>query len=105
MSIWIEYEANKFDYLYPNETASDKTLVELIFYNLGVWFIALMNFVPISLLVSLEMINFIQAYFITCDIMIYDKERDLPAKVQQSGLNEELGMVDYIFSDKTGTLT
>lgn len=56
-------------------------MVELIFYNLGVWFIALMNFVPISLLVSLEMINFIQAYFITCDIMIYDKERDLPAKV------------------------
>ena len=40
-----------------------------------------------------------------CDIEIYDTERDLPTKVQQCGLNEELGMVDYIFSDKTGTLT
>ena len=69
------------------------------------WFIALMNFVPISLLVTLEMINFIQAFFITNDIMIYDVDRNLPAKVQQSGLNEELGMVNYIFSDKTGTLT
>ena len=64
-----------------------------------------MNFVPISLLVTLEMINFIQAFFITNDIMIYDVDRNLPAKVQQSGLNEELGMVNYIFSDKTGTLT
>jgi len=77
----------------------------MFFYNLGVWFIALMNFVPISLLVTLEMINFIQAFYIVSDIMIYDVDRDLPAKVQQSGLNEELGMVNYIFSDKTGTLT
>lgn len=37
--------------------------------------------------------------------MIYDTEKDLPAKAQSSNLNEELGMVHYIFSDKTGTLT
>jgi P-type E1-E2 ATPase len=37
--------------------------------------------------------------------MIYDEEKDLPAKVHSSNLNEELGMVHYIFSDKTGTLT
>ena len=37
--------------------------------------------------------------------MIYDEEKNLPAKVQSSNLNEELGMVRYIFSDKTGTLT
>ena len=37
--------------------------------------------------------------------MIYDDEKDLPAKVQSSNLNEELGMVNYVFSDKTGTLT
>lgn len=39
------------------------------------------------------------------DWMIYDSEKNLPAKVQSSNLNEELGMVNYIFSDKTGTLT
>ena len=64
-----------------------------------------MNFVPISLLVTLEMISFAQAYFITVDCQVYDEMRDLPAVVQSSNLNEELGMVHYIFSDKTGTLT
>ena len=37
--------------------------------------------------------------------MMYDTEKDLPASVQSSNLNEELGMVHQIFSDKTGTLT
>ena len=105
LSVWTEYEANNVWYLYPNETANEKNFFGLLAYNLGVWFIALMNFVPISLLVSLEMINFIQAFYITNDFMIYDTDRDLQTKVQQSNLNEELGMVDYIFSDKTGTLT
>ena len=69
------------------------------------WFIALRNFVPVSLLITLEMINFIQAYFISVDIDMCDKTSGLEAKVQSSNLNEELGMVHYIFSDKTGTLT
>ena len=43
--------------------------------------------------------------FISWDFAIYDTERDLPTQVQSSNLNEELGMVSYIFSDKTGTLT
>ena len=64
-----------------------------------------MNFVPISLLVTLEMINFIQAYFISVDIEVCDAATGLQASVQSSNLNEELGMVNYIFSDKTGTLT
>ena len=71
----------------------------------AIWFITLMNFVPISLLVTLEMISFIQAYFISMDFAIYDTEKNLPALVQSSNLNEELGMIHYIFSDKTGTLT
>lgn len=65
----------------------------------------LLNFVSISLLVSLEMVKFVQGQFIEKDWMIYDEEKNMPAKVLSSNLNEELGTVHYIFSDKTGTLT
>ena len=36
---------------------------------------------------------------------MYDEEQDLPMKAQSSALNEELGQIEYVFSDKTGTLT
>ena len=39
------------------------------------------------------------------DVEIYDLGMDMPTKVQSSNLNEELGQVHFIFSDKTGTLT
>lgn len=69
------------------------------------WFLLLANFVSISLLVTLEMVKLFQAQFIEADWMLYDIEKDLFTKVNSSNLNEELGMVKYIFSDKTGTLT
>jgi len=51
------------------------------------------------------MVKFSQAAFMTYDIKMYDTSRDMPARVQSSNLNEELGQVEYVFSDKTGTLT
>lgn len=46
-----------------------------------------------------------QAIFINFDSEMYHEETDTPAMARTSNLNEELGMVKYIFSDKTGTLT
>lgn len=63
------------------------------------------DFVPISLLVTLEIIKFFQAFFIATDVMLLDMDKDMLAKVQSSNLNEELGQIEYVFSDKTGTLT
>jgi P-type E1-E2 ATPase len=65
----------------------------------------IVNIVPISLIVTLEIVKFFQAYFIQQDYVIYDTEKDMPTRAQSSNLNEELGTVHYIFSDKTGTLT
>ena len=41
----------------------------------------MMNLVPISLIITLEMVKFIQAYFINVDAMIFDEERGIEAKV------------------------
>ena len=69
------------------------------------WMLLFTNMVPISLLVTVEIVKFWQALFIAWDIDIYDTERDMPTRVQSSNLNEELGQISHIFSDKTGTLT
>ncbi|CAA7399269.1 unnamed protein product [Spirodela intermedia] len=62
--------------------------------------------IPISLYVSIEMIKFIQStQFINKDLHMYHAESNTAALSRTSNLNEELGQVEYIFSDKTGTLT
>ncbi|KAJ1566102.1 hypothetical protein HK096_001217 [Nowakowskiella sp. JEL0078] len=61
--------------------------------------------VPISLYVTMEMVKLMQTRFINWDRSMYDPVTDTPAEARTSSLNEELGQVQYIFSDKTGTLT
>jgi len=72
------------------------TTIDEFFYYIKTffsWVITLTNIVPISLLVTIEMIKFCQAYFISWDYKIYDKNNKRTAIVQSSGLNEELGQV------------
>ncbi|XP_022942468.1 phospholipid-transporting ATPase 3-like [Cucurbita moschata] len=62
--------------------------------------------IPISLYVSIEMIKFIQStQYINKDLNMFHADSNTPALARTSNLNEELGQVEYIFSDKTGTLT
>ncbi|CAH1777147.1 unnamed protein product, partial [Owenia fusiformis] len=74
-------------------------------YNFLTFIILYNNLIPISLQVSLEVVRFIQAIFINWDVDMYYAPTDTPAMARTSNLNEELGQVKYIFSDKTGTLT
>ena len=61
--------------------------------------------VPISLFVSLEIVKFLQGYFIQYDERMRDPTSGQLALARNTNLNEDLGMVEYVFSDKTGTLT
>ncbi|XP_018431764.1 PREDICTED: phospholipid-transporting ATPase IC-like [Nanorana parkeri] len=69
------------------------------------YIIVLNTMVPISLYVSVEVIRLGQSYFINWDLQMYHSEKDTPAKARTTTLNEQLGQIQYIFSDKTGTLT
>uniref|UniRef100_A0A673IHQ0 Phospholipid-transporting ATPase n=1 Tax=Sinocyclocheilus rhinocerous TaxID=307959 RepID=A0A673IHQ0_9TELE len=67
--------------------------------------IILNTVVPISLYVSVEVLRLGHSYFINWDRRIYYSLKDTPAEARTTTLNEELGQVEFIFSDKTGTLT
>lgn len=69
-------------------------------------FIVLYNYlIPISLYVTIEMQKFFGSMFFEWDLRMYDEEGDNAAHANTSDLNEELGQIQYLFSDKTGTLT
>ena len=56
-------------------------------------------------MVSLEGVKFVQAIIISKDKKLLTLKDKVYCEVQSSNLNEELGQIDFIFSDKTGTLT
>ncbi|KAL7465170.1 hypothetical protein ACHAXS_005504 [Conticribra weissflogii] len=64
----------------------------------------LSNFVPLSLYVSVEMITVMMMLYVGWDLHMYHDETDTPAAAR-STIVTDLGLVEYIFSDKTGTLT
>ncbi|XP_034937307.1 probable phospholipid-transporting ATPase IF isoform X2 [Chelonus insularis] len=69
-------------------------------------FTVLYNYIiPISLYVTVELQKFLGSFFFRWDIDMYDERNDQPALANTSDLNEDLGQIEYLFTDKTGTLT
>ncbi|CRK86707.1 CLUMA_CG000540, isoform A [Clunio marinus] len=86
----------------PNHIQGATVIGMLVFFSYA---IVLNTVVPISLYVSVEVIRFAQSFQINWDEKMFHKKSKTFAKARTTTLNEELGQIQYIFSDKTGTLT
>ena len=75
------------------------------FYNVLTYLILLNTFIPISLVVTMEIVKVIQGLFMMADIEGYSRVRKVFIKPNSFCINEELGLINYVFTDKTGTLT
>ncbi|PIO29260.1 hypothetical protein AB205_0121250, partial [Aquarana catesbeiana] len=67
--------------------------------------IVLQVLIPVSLYVSIEVVKICQVYLIHQDKDLYDEETDSRLQCRALNITEDLGQIQYIFSDKTGTLT
>ncbi|XP_053196502.1 phospholipid-transporting ATPase IC [Scomber japonicus] len=101
-TFWYEEIGSKAWYLYDGKNQETSYRGFLSFWG---YIIVLNTMVPISLYVSVEVIRLGQSKFINWDLQMYFAEKDTPAKARTTTLNEQLGQIEYIFSDKTGTLT
>ncbi|XP_055603470.1 phospholipid-transporting ATPase ID-like isoform X4 [Uranotaenia lowii] len=108
-AIWEAIVGYKFQIYLPWENIIPKDYLQgatiigcLVFFSYA---IVLNTVVPISLYVSVEVIRFVQSFLINWDEKMYYDKSKTHAKARTTTLNEELGQIQYIFSDKTGTLT
>lgn len=71
---------------------------ELFFLQILTGIVLFNNLIPISLVVTMEVVKVYQASLINSDLDMYYERFDTPAVCRTSSLVEELGQIDYVFS-------
>ncbi|KFO70890.1 putative phospholipid-transporting ATPase IK, partial [Cuculus canorus] len=100
---WARTFQEKHSYLsalYKHTTPAQQT-----FFNFWGFTILLSIIIPMSMYIMFEFIYLVNSFFINWDLEMYYAAKDMPAKARSTSLNDQLGQIEYIFSDKTGTLT
>ncbi|PNJ19271.1 ATP10A isoform 2 [Pongo abelii] len=104
--LWIwRYQEKKSLFYVPKSDGSSLSPVTAAVYSFLTMIIVLQVLIPISLYVSIEIVKACQVYFINQDMQLYDEETDSQLQCRALNITEDLGQIQYIFSDKTGTLT
>ncbi|KAM3873313.1 phospholipid-transporting ATPase ID [Diretmus argenteus] len=103
-AVWEREVGSLFQSYLPWDPPVDNFLFSA-FLSFWSYVIILNTVVPISLYVSVEVIRLGHSYFINWDMRMFCSQCNTAAEARTTTLNEELGQVEYIFSDKTGTLT
>uniref|UniRef100_A0A8C7BVG5 Phospholipid-transporting ATPase n=1 Tax=Neovison vison TaxID=452646 RepID=A0A8C7BVG5_NEOVI len=103
-AIWEHEVGTRFQAYLPWDEAVDSAFFSG-FLSFWSYIIILNTVVPISLYVSVEVIRLGHSYFINWDKKMFCAKKRTPAEARTTTLSEELGQVEYVFSDKTGTLT
>jgi phospholipid-transporting ATPase len=101
--ITITTNQSGFDATFIGAPNSNSTTT--FFKNVLTFIVLFNNLIPLSLVITMEFVKLLLAYFVDQDIDLYYERNNTRASARSSSLIEELGQVDYIFSDKTGTLT
>ncbi|KAH9615990.1 hypothetical protein KSS87_005366 [Heliosperma pusillum] len=100
-NVWKDTEARKQWYvLYPEEGPWYELLIIPLRFEL---LCSIM--IPISIKVSLDLVKSLYAKFIDWDLEMFDQETGVPSHATNTAISEDLGQVEYILTDKTGTLT
>uniref|UniRef100_A0A8C5FSP1 Phospholipid-transporting ATPase n=1 Tax=Gadus morhua TaxID=8049 RepID=A0A8C5FSP1_GADMO len=103
-AVWEKEVGSLFQSYLPWDPPVDNFMFSA-FLSFWSYIIILNTVVPISLYVSVEVIRLGHSYFINWDRQMFCSQCLTAAEARTTTLNEELGQVEYIFSDKTGTLT
>ncbi|KAL5732777.1 hypothetical protein ACOSQ2_032469 [Xanthoceras sorbifolium] len=115
-AVWLKRHKDELDYLPFYRRKDFSKGGKAVNYNYYGWgfeivFTFLMSvivfqiMIPISLYISMELVRVGQAYFMIQDTQMYDDPSGSKFQCRALNINEDLGQIKYIFSDKTGTLT
>ena len=104
-SVFHHFEYKEHINYYDNFILIERSSNTESFIVFFTYFLLLNTFIPISLVVSLEIIKMMQGIIIAWDVMLYSKFRHTFCKAKTISIIEELGNINFLFSDKTGTLT
>ena len=98
---WLERQVAEDD----KDVAADYNVLLKIVLVCGIWIQIMYGFISPSLFITMDWMKKIHNYFMEWDILMYDEELDRPMRAQVSNMNDNLGQVEFLLSDKTGTLT